>query len=235
MASTKLLSEIDTITTDFRRDIVRPDGSRVLHERHIEYQKTIHFDIPHMKYDVLCEIPRYLIRTSVFPNGARYGNADQYVFWLWLAEVSSFHDWDFEYRDNRFQDLFGLLISSFFFDVGGITMPRNYHFARFIGNFHILPSCFSFPFLERCIRFKSHEYVSPNGVVLKDFNLPRYGRSDRSYRIGQPPISNISHGLKLLYYHVASSHYQNIMDRFMNELNEVSGLRISEVVNLKQR
>lgn len=232
MSSTSSLPEIDKITTDFRKDIVQPDGSRALQEWHIEYQKTIHFDIPHMEYDVLCEIPRYLIRTSVFPNGARYGNVDQHVFWLWLAEVSTFHDWDFKYRDKRFKDLFGLLISSYFFDVSTITMPQNFHFARFIGNFHILPSCYAFPFLERCIRFKCHEYVRPDGAIIKDFNIPRYGGSYHPYRIGQRPISNISDELKLLYYQVASSRYQNIMDRFMNELNEVSWLKIPDPFNL---
>lgn len=225
------LADIVKITSDFRKDIIQPDGSRVLQEKHLKYQNTIHFDIPHMEYDVLCEIPRYLVRTSIFPNGARYGNVDQRVFWLWMAEVSFFPEWDFEYRDERFIDLFGLLISSHLVDVSKITMPVNYHFARFIGNFHILPACYAFPFLERCIRTKCHQYVNEDGMVIKNFNIPRHGRNDRSYTIGQR-ISNISHELKLLYHYVASPNFRNTLNKFMNELNEDSWLRIPDPFNL---
>lgn len=231
MNSLTSLAEIDKITSDFRKDIIQPDGSRVLQDKHLKFQKTIHFDIPHIEYDILCEIPLYLVRTSIFPNGARYSNVDQLVFWLWMAEVINFEEWDFEYRDERFIDLFGLLISSHFFDVSKITMPTKYHFARFIGNFHILPACYAFPFLERCIRFKCHEYVNEDGTVIKNFNIPRHGRSDRSYTIGQP-ISNISHELKLLYHYVASTNFRNTLNRFMNELNEDSWLRLPDPFNL---
>ena len=225
------LTEIDKITSEFRKDIVQPDGSRVLLDKHLEYQKTIHFNIPHMEYDVLCEMPRYLVRTSIFPNGARYGNIDQVAFWLWMAEVSNFGQWDFKYKDKRFRDLFGLLISSHLVDVSKITMPINYHFTRFIGNFHILPACYSFPFLERCIRFKCYKYVDEDGTVIKQFNIPRNGRSDRSYKIGQR-VSNISHELILLYNYVASPYLQNTLYKFLNELNEDSWLRIPDPFNL---
>ncbi|GAJ03513.1 unnamed protein product, partial [marine sediment metagenome] len=159
---------------------------------------------------------------------ARYANSDQIPFLLWMAEVGFFHKWDFKYRDKRFRDLFGLLIGSHLFDASNINMPNNYHFTRFIGNFHILPACYSFPFLERCIRFKCHEYVSESGSVKKRFNIP----GERTYEIGRRSISNISHELKLLYHHVASSNFQNILNRLMDELNEDSWLRLPDPYNL---
>lgn len=227
----KSLEDIDKITSDFRKAIIQPDGRHEFDEERYEYLGKIHFDIPHMEYNVLCEIPRYLVRTSIFPRGGIYGNLDKISFLLWMAEVSTYHEWDFEYRDKRFKDLFGLLICSHLYDVSKINIPNNYHFTRFIGNFHILPACYAFPLLERCIRFKCHKYVSHDGAVIKDFDIPRYGRNDRSYRIGQH-ISNISHELKLLYHHVASSNFQNTLNRFMNEVNEDSLLRLPDPFNL---
>lgn len=225
------IDELERITSEFRKDIIRPDGSRVLKEKHLIYQKTIHFDIPNMKYDVICEVPRFLIRTSIFPNGARYGNTDQPIFWLWMAEVSNFQDWDFEYKDKRFVDLFGLLISSHLVDVSYLTIPHNYHFGRFLGNFHILPACFAFPFLERCIRTKCREYVKNDGSVIKKFDIPRYGKTDRPYVVGKF-ISNISHEMKLLYHYVTSHDFKGIFNRFLDELNEDSWLRFPDPFDL---
>ena len=231
MSLSKSLEDIDKITSDFRKGIIQSDGSRAFDEEHYEYLGKIHFDIPHMEYNVLCEIPRSLVRTSIFPKGGIYENPDKIAFLLWIAEVSSFLKWDFQYRDKRFKDLFGLLICSHLFDVSKINMPNNYHFTRFIGNFHMLPACYAFPFLERCIRFKCPKYVKPDGAVIKDFDIPRYGRNDRLYRISEH-ISDISHELKLLYHHVASSNFQNILNRFMNEVNEDSWLRLPDPFNL---
>ena len=223
----KSIEDIDKITSDFRKAVVQPDGSRIFPDEQYEYIGILHFDFPHMEYDVLYEMPRYLLRTLIFPNGSRCTTLDQTAFFLWMAEVISFLKWDFEYRDKRFKDLFGLLICSHLFDVSSINMLDNYHFMRFIGNFHILPACYAFPFLERCIRIKCHEYVSESGSVKKQFNIP----GARTYEIGRP-ISNISHELKLLYHHVASSNFQNILNKFMNELNEDSWLRVPDPFNL---
>ena len=220
------LEEMEQLTREFREGIVQPDGGRILKQEHLKYQSEIHFDIPNLSYDILCEVPRLLVRTTIFPNGARYGNSDQYPFWLWMAEVCNYRKWDFEYRDKRFSDLFGLLISSHL--AVGIPFPSypNYYLSRFLGSFHIFATCYAFPFLERCIRYKCHEYVNDDGYIIQDFSIPRFGRSDREYSRGQF-ISNISHELKLLDK-VATTNFREILRRFMDELNEDSWLRLDD-------
>jgi len=223
MSKLTSLKDISNISKEFRKDIIQPDGRRVLKDKHLIYQNTIHFDLPYLDYDVLCELPRFLIRTSIFPNGARYGNIDQTVFWYWLAEVCFFDKWDYKHDDKRFKNLFGLLISSHMVNSSNISIPKNYHFARFIGDFHVLSACFAFPFLERCIRYKCKNYVSVDGSVLTNFQIPRYGKTDRPYNVGKF-ISNISHEVKLLYYYAFSRKFQKTLDKFFNELNKDSGL-----------
>lgn len=221
------LEEINRLTREFRESIIQPDGSHVLKKEHMEYMRTIHFDIPNFDYDVLFELPRFLVRTTVFPRGCRYGNADQPHFLTWMAEICHYPKWDVEYQDSRFPLLFDLLVSS---HLGETSMPPpslNVHLTRFLSNFHIFGACFAFPFLERCIRIKCNKYVKDDGLVIQDFKIPRYGRSDRPYARGNY-ISNISHELKLLDRYVATSEFKGRLRRFMGELNEDSGMRLDD-------
>jgi len=224
------LKEIDRLTSKFREGIIQPDGSRVLKHEHIEYQEMIHFDLPNLDYDVLFELPRFLVRTTIFPSGARYGNADQPHFLTWMAEICNYK-WDFKFQDKRFRHLFDLLVSSHLADVSSLPSSLNYYLVMFLNSFHTFAACFTFPFLERCIRMKCYKFVRDDGFVLEDFDIPRYGRGTRPYRRGQY-ISNISDELKLLAFYVAMPEFRARLDRFMDELNEDSWIRLDDPYEL---
>lgn len=225
------LEEIDQLTREFRESIIQPDGSRVLKAEHTEYMRTIHFDVPNMGYHVLFELPRFLVRTTIFPRGARYGNADEPHFLTWMTEICHFTKWNFKYQDRRFTGLFDLLVSSHLANASGLPSSLNFHLTRFLGSFHVFAACFAFPFLERCVRTKCKEYVRADGLVLREFRIPRYGKRDRSYDTGDY-ISNISHELKLLELYVATSEFRQRLRRFMDELNEDSWLRFNDPFEL---
>ena len=90
------LEEIDKITREFRESVIQPDGSQRLTSDHMNYMQRANFDIPNLDYDVLCEIPRFLVRTTVFPRGNRYGNADKPHFLTWMAEICHYGRWSSE-------------------------------------------------------------------------------------------------------------------------------------------
>lgn len=225
------LEEIDCLTRKFRESVIQPDGSHVLKDEHMEYMRTIHFDLPNLDYDVLCEIPRFLVRTTVFPRGCRYGNADQPHFLAWIAEVCDYPNWDFKHKDERFRHLFGLLISSHLADTSSLLPSLRRPSSQVFMRFHVFAACFAFPFLERCIRTKCDEYVRDDGRVIKGFRIHRYGKTDRPYVRGRY-MSNISHELKLLDRYVASPELRGRLRRFMDELNEDSLLTLEDPYEL---
>ena len=65
------LEEIDRITREFRDSVIQPDGSQALAIDSMRYMQSVNFDIPNLEYDVLCEVPRFLVRTTVFSSGLR--------------------------------------------------------------------------------------------------------------------------------------------------------------------
>lgn len=231
MVSYTSLGEIDQVTRRFRESIIQPDGSHVLKNEHMAYMGRTNFDIPNLDFDVLFEIPRFLVRTTVFPRGCRYGNADQPHFLTWMAEVCQYRKRNFKWQDKRFTSLFDLLVSSHLGDVSGLPSYLNPYLIRFLGNFHIFAACFSFPFLERCIRTKCEKYVRNDGLVTEDFKISRHGRDHKHYTRGEH-ISNISHELKLLDCYVATPEFRARLRRFMDELNEDSLMRFNDPYDL---
>jgi len=223
------LDDIDNLTREFRESIIQPDGRQTVKVDHYKFMQDVHFDIPNLDYNVLCELPKFLVRMTIFPGGNRYYNADQPHFLMWMAEICHFR-WDFTYHDKWFTHYFRLLVNS---HLAKWTVPSSLDrvIQDVLRDLHILAACYAFPFLERCIRTKCDKYVQEDGLVIKKFKIPRYGESDKSYTSGKH-ISNISHELKLLHRYVATSDLREMLDRFMNELNEDSGLRLNDVYEL---
>lgn len=225
------LEEINRLTREFRQDIIQPDGSIELKEKHIKYSSIIHFDIPNLDYDVLFELPRFLVRTTIFPRGVNIGNTDRPHFWTWMAEICNYSKWDFKYRDRRFPYLFNLLISSHLASISTLPLPLNFYQTQLLSSFHIFAACFAFPFLEKCLRTKCYKYVSEDGVVLKNFTIQLRGRKPRLYTKSSR-ISNITHELKLLDHYVATSFFRKRLQGFMDELNKDSGMRLNDSYEL---
>jgi len=222
--------EIDQLTRKFRESIIQPEGELSVKAEHIEYMSKTHFDIPNLDYDILSELPRFLFRTTIFPTGTKFGNADRSHFLMWMAEIRHYR-WDFEYRDNLFPTLFDSLMRAHSVEVNKLPSSPDFRLTPLLMDVSMFAACFAFPLLERCIRTKCHEYVRGDGLVLQQFHIPRYGRRDRVYDVGNY-ISKISHELKLLELHVATSEFGKKLRSFIDEINEDFGLRFDDPYEL---
>jgi len=235
MTSFTLISDIEKQTNEIRKAIIQPDGSIQVKMEQWKYMNSINIDIINIDYSTLCELPRFLMRTSIFPIDNYFHNLDISHFLMWMAEIFSFR-YDFNpdamKQDTLFSRYFKSLLASQLFSITQLSMENiPFYLRESLGELSIFSACFSFAFLERCIRIKCSDFVGDDGLVLQDFNIPRYHRSDRKYVKGNY-ISNISHELKLLTLYVATIDFKDRLNRFMNELNEVSGHRLDDPFEL---
>jgi len=229
------ISDIDEKTNAIRKAIIHPDGSIQVKMEHWKYMNSLNIDILNIDYNVLCELPRFLMRTSIFPIDNYFHNLDSSHFFMWMAEIFSFR-YDFNpdamKRDSLFSRYFTSLLASQLYSITSLSMENiPFYLREALGELSIFTACFAFAFLERCIRIKCSDFVGDDGLILQDFDIPRYHRSDRKYVKGKY-ISNISHEFKLLTFYVAIDDFKDRLIKFVNELNEVSGHHLDDPFEL---
>jgi len=230
------ISEIEKLTKEFRESIIKPDGRHVLKAEHTKFMRTVHFDFPHLDYKTIFELPKFLVRTTVFPRECRYHNVDQTQFFAWSAELCNYPKWFDKWKDKEFSHLFNLLVSSQLREYTILipkTINENIHIIDFLTGLDIFATCFAFPLLERCIRYTCNEYVKVDGVVIKHFTISELDGEDIKYgNEGRKRVNNISHELKLLREYVASPEFRLRLDDFMRELNDASQWGFADPYNI---
>ena len=89
MGQKEIIEKIDLLTAKYRDSIIQPDGSHSIKTEFDKYLILNNFAELELIQDlnIIRELPRFLIRTSMFPRGCCYQNKDHAFFLVWTSKT----------------------------------------------------------------------------------------------------------------------------------------------------
>jgi len=89
MIQSELLEKIDRLSTKYRESIIQPDGSLGIKTEFNKYLFLNNFSEFELiqDFEIVCELPLFLIRTSIFPRENCFQNQDHRFFLNWTSKI----------------------------------------------------------------------------------------------------------------------------------------------------
>jgi len=149
-----------------------------------QYLLIQHYRMHEFPLDVLRKLPILLIKTHVVQRV----NHDHKYLWAWVAQVVNGMG---EYKNsNILSDKQILERLNLIFRINLLPFISLPEFFEIYVNDFIISAHLAFPTLERLLRIKCKNHVTPDGRVIRSFD--KYRNGDRINRIS--PLLNLVHG-----------------------------------------
>lgn len=211
-----MLSKIDALTKKYRREIIQPTGGLVLAAGTLQYAISNNFNQDDITKDyvLFCNLPRFLLRESIFPmHNVIIADSAVSFFDFWAIKTINYfrfhprwiHQFLFDPETIKQYENLTLLESLLLFEIDrapySIIRERT-PLWKVINdaNSKLLP-CFVFPFLENLVRSECKNLIRQDGTIIDINSFPTKLKKQYQNRYQRDPqnfqISNIGDELLL--------------------------------------
>jgi hypothetical protein len=224
-----MLAKIDTLTSQYRKATLHPDGSLTIGSENKRLSLLENFKIEELisDFNLLCNLPPYLLRTSIFPRD-NIIQVDEFlkIFDIWVIKTINFFSNHFS-RRLRTHDLISaeeyrnveVFESLLLVDLDRISssIKENTSLGMVINalNDRIFP-CFVYPFLEGLVRKECKGILNIDGTIANIDAFPPEIKGKYEGKKQGFQVSNIGHELLLLTTS-STNPLKNIIEKTLQE------------------